>query len=260
MENVRVYGNAPYQTAVVHGGPGAPGEMAPVARELSKRHGVLEPLQTASTLQGQISELEIILKRHGHSPVTLVGHSWGAMLSFILTAQCPLLVKKLILVSSGAFEDKYAERITGTRLGRLTEEDIIRVDSLSKTLDDPDAADKNRVLAELGNYMSRADSFDPLPHESEVIECQYDVYRSVWKDAQEMRTSGRLLALGRQIHCPVLAVHGDYDPHPAEGVRTPLSNVLKCFTFILLEGCGHRPWLERAARERFYGILEQELG
>ena len=100
------------------------------------------------------------------------------------------------------------------------------MDSLSKTLDDPDAADKNRVLAELGNYMSRADSFDPLPHESEVIECQYDVYRSVWKDAQEMRTSVRLLALGRQIHCPVLAVHGDYDPHPAEGVRTPLSNVI----------------------------------
>jgi len=259
MENMRIYGKAPFRVAVIHGGPGAPGEMAPVARELAKNRGVLEPIQTASTLQGQIVELETILKRNGHLPVTLIGHSWGAMLSFIFTAQHPPLVKKLILISSGVFEDKYAERITDTRLSRLTEEEIIAVDSLSRTLDDPNARHKNRVFAELGNYMSRADSFDPLPCEGEIIECQYDVYRSVWKDAQEMRTSGRLLALGRQIHCPVLAIHGDYDPHPAAGVRTPLSGVLKDFTFILLEKCGHRPWLERAARDRFYGILEQEL-
>jgi pimeloyl-ACP methyl ester carboxylesterase len=259
MENVRIYGKAPFDIAVIHGGPGAPGEMAPVAREIAKRHGVLEPLQTASTLQGQISELETILKRNGHLPVKLVGHSWGAMLSFIFAAQCPSLVKKLVLVSSGAFEDKYAERITATRLSRLTDEEIVAVDSLSRTLDDPNATDKNRVFAELGNYISRADSFDPLPYESEIIECQYDIYRSVWKDAQKMRTSGRLLALGRQIHCPVLAIHGDYDPHPAAGVRAPLSGVLEDFTFILLEKCGHRPWIERAARDRFYGILEQEV-
>ena len=260
MNNVRIYGKAPFHVAVVHGGPGAPGEMAPVAREIAKRHGVLEPLQTEASLQGQIRELETILKRSGHLPVTLVGHSWGAMLSFIFAAQCPSLVKKLVLVSSGVFEDKYAERITGTRLSRLTEEEIVAVDSLSRTLDDPNATDKNRVFAELGNYMSRADSFDPLPYESEIIECQYDIHRSVWKDAQEMRTSGKLLALGRQIHCPVLAIHGDYDSHPAAGVRTPLSGVLMDFTFILLEKCGHRPWLERAARERFYSILEQQLG
>lgn len=260
MENVRIYGNAPFQIAVVHGGPGAPGEMAPVARELAKAHGVLEPLQTASTLQGQIRELKTILERNGHLPITLIGHSWGAMLSFIFVAQCPSLANKLILVSSGAFEDKYAERITGTRLSRLTEEELMAVDSLSRTLDDPNTTDKNRVFAELGNYMSRADSFDPLPYKSEIVECEYDVYRSVWKDAQEMRTSGRLLALGRQIRCPVLAIHGDYDPHPPEGVRAPLSGVLKDFKFILLEKCGHRPWLERAARERFYAVLEQELG
>ena len=259
MKNVRIYGKAPFDIAVIHGGPGAPGEMAPVARELSKRHGVLEPLQTASTLQGQISELEIILKRHGHPPVTLVGHSWGAMLSFIFAAQCPSLVKKLVLVSSGAFEDKYAERITATRLSRLTDEEMVAVDSLSRTLDDKNATDKNRVFAELGNLISRADSFDPLPHESEIFVCQYDIYRSVWKDAQKMRTNGRLLALGKQIHCPVLAIHGDYDPHPAAGVRDPLSGVLEDFTFILLEKCGHRPWIERAARDRFYGILEQAM-
>jgi len=72
-------------------------------------------------------------------------------------------------------------------------------------------------------------------------------------------SSGKLLELGKSIKCPVVAIHGDYDPHPAEGVAEPLSRILKDFRFILLEKCGHRPWLERSARDRFYSILKQEL-
>lgn len=44
MEKFRSYGTAPFEIVVIHGGPGAPGEMAPVARELSGQFGVLEPL------------------------------------------------------------------------------------------------------------------------------------------------------------------------------------------------------------------------
>jgi pimeloyl-ACP methyl ester carboxylesterase len=260
MNNVRTYGTPPFNVAVIHGGPGAPGELAPVARELAKARGVLEPLQTASTVQGQIAELETVLKQKAQPPVALIGHSWGALLSFIFAAQCPSLVKRLILVSSGVFEDKYAEHITATRLSRLTEPEMAAVDSLSTALDDPYVTDKNRLFAELGNVISRADAFDPVPSENEVIECQYDIYRSVWKDAQQLRSSGRLLALGTRIRCPVVAIHGDYDPHPSEGVRIPLSRVLADFTFILLENCGHRPWVERAARDEFYRILEEQPG
>lgn len=52
MKNLRTYGNPPFSIVVIHGGPGAPGEMAPIARELSALEGVLEPLQTAVTLEG----------------------------------------------------------------------------------------------------------------------------------------------------------------------------------------------------------------
>mgnify|MGYP001123742900 CR=1 FL=1 len=46
MENPRRYGDAPYNIVVIHGGPGAPGEMAPVAKDLPLDYGVLEPFQT----------------------------------------------------------------------------------------------------------------------------------------------------------------------------------------------------------------------
>ena len=128
MNNLRTYGQRPYGVAVIHGGPGAPGEMAPVARELSKSVGVMEPLQTKKTLEGQVRELFAVITKHGDIPVTLVGWSWGAWLGFIVAARHPTLVKKLVLIGSGAFEEKYAANIVGDRLTRLTEAE--RVEAL----------------------------------------------------------------------------------------------------------------------------------
>ncbi len=259
MNNLRIYGTAPYQVAVIHGGPGAPGEMAPVARELSSLCGVLEPLQTKTTLQEQLEELHAIVTENGHLPITLIGYSWGAMLSYIFAAHYPSLVKKLILISSGVFEDQYASSIMETRLNRLSEGERTSFDALTRALHDPTNTDKNATFAQLGELISKADSYDPLPHKNEVIECQYALHESVWKDAQELRSSGELVSIGRNIRCPVVAIHGDYDPHPPEGIATPLSNVVNDFRFILLMHCGHHPWYEREAKEPFYALLKQEL-
>jgi pimeloyl-ACP methyl ester carboxylesterase len=78
VENHRTYGAAPYTVAVVHGGPGAAGEMAPVARELARGRGIVEPLQTATSLEGQVEELRMTLESSTAPPVVLIGYSWGA--------------------------------------------------------------------------------------------------------------------------------------------------------------------------------------
>lgn len=216
-------------------------------------------MQTASTVAGQVAELEAVLREHSQPPVVLIGHSWGAMLSFILTAGCPSLVRKLVLVSSGVFEESYAAGIEATRLGRLSSEEVGAVKTLSGLLEDAHGGDRDETLARLGRLISRADAFDPLPEQEEPLKCQYNVHRAVWEEARRLRSSGSLLDLGRNISCPVVAIHGDYDPHPASGVSIPLAGVLADFRFILLENCGHRPWLERAARERFFAIVKEEL-
>jgi len=258
MKNLRKYGNKPFNIAVIHGGPGAPGEMAPVARELSSIGGILEPLQTATTLEGQVHELKTVLENSEALPVTLIGFSWGAMLSFIFATQYPSFMKKLILIGSGVYEDKYAANIMETRLSRISEEEREEAISLMKTMNDPTVEDKNTPMARHGKLLFKADSYDPLPYDSEVLECQYDINHSVWKQAKELRSSGKLLELGKRIHCPVVAIHGDYDPHPYQGIKYPLSPILKDFQLILLEKCGHRPWIERNARDRFYNILKNE--
>ena len=67
----------------------------------------------------------------------------------------------------------------------------------------------------------------------------------------ERAGGGGLVACAGLIKCPVTAIHGDYDPHPADGVREPLSRLLKDFNFILLDECGHKPWIEKKRKRSF---------
>lgn len=259
--NFKKYGAAPYDIAVIHGGPGAPGSVAEMALELSGRSGkgVLEPLQTARTVEGQVSELRNILQRHGKLPMSLIGHSWGAWLAFMFAARYPAYVKKLVLVASGPFEESYAPAVMQKRLERMSESKIQEYLHLSARLNDSAVKNKNYVFARFGKLMSETDSFDLLPSPETNAGFSHEINRSIWKEASYLRSSGKLLSMGKVIRCPVLAIHGDHDPHPFEGVRKPLERTLMDFRSVLLKDCGHYPWRERYARESFYEIVQSEL-
>jgi hypothetical protein len=77
MNNYRIWGKSPFAVADIHGGPGAAGEMATVAHEISLSRGVIEPFQTERTVSGQVTELKKVLNDQGDLPVTLIGHSCG---------------------------------------------------------------------------------------------------------------------------------------------------------------------------------------
>ncbi|MFC1569907.1 alpha/beta fold hydrolase, partial [bacterium] len=256
----RVHGQRPYQVVLVHGGPGAAGEMAPVAQTLASDWGVLEPFQTADSVQGQVNELKEQLQSHADCPVILIGFSWGAWLSYLMAAYYPELVEKLILISSGPFETHYAEDIQKTRMNRLNEHDKAEVENIIQQLSESNVANQNQLFSRFGSLVSKADAYDPIANETED-EMIYNIhiFHEVWPEAAALRESSRLLKIGKQIQCPVVAIHGDYDPHPVEGVRKPLSQVLTDFKFVLLEKCGHKPWIEKQARERFFQVLRDEL-
>jgi len=262
MENLRVYGEPPYEIAVVHGGPGAGGEMVPIARELAPDWGVLEPIQTATSLDSQVEELREVVEVYGDPPLILIGFSWGAWLSFITAARHPDLVRKLILVASGPLEASYVAELHETRMSRLPAEERSEFEAAIEGLRDPAIRDKDAFIRRLEVLASRADAYDPVARASGTagkVAARGDIFQEVWERAEQMRKCGELLELGKRIRCPVVAVHGDYDPHPAEGVERPLAAVLDRFRFVLLEHCGHMPWIERQARDAFFGVLRNEI-
>lgn len=263
MNAGNIHGTGPVRVVVVHGGPGAPGSVAALARRLAEMRGVLEPLQTAATLDGQVAELHQALVEATTRPVVLIGHSWGAWLCSLVAATYPADVQRLILVGSAPFAQRYVHLIAENRCRRLGWQEGAEYLRLVERLDrasvgaPADAA----ALARLGELGRTSDSYDPdLPEEALAVQdTQSAIYQGVWPAAAELRRSGALLDLAARIACPVLAIHGEQDSHPVAGVQEPLAARLSAFRMVVLPCCGHEPWRERQARERFYHLLAEEL-
>ena len=262
VPGLRRYGDPPFRVVVLHGGPGAPGYVAPVATRLAARRGVLEPLQRAPTLTGQLDELAALLTQgEARRPVTLVGHSWGAILGYLFAAHHPEQVRRLVLVASAPFDEASGAATLATRLARLDPAEREAAAAARAVLDDPDVSAPARATARatVDRLFARADAWDPLTLDAGALEDRPEVYASVWREVRALRASGELVSLGTRIRCPVLGLHGDHDPHPAAGVHDPLAPVLTDVRWVLLERCGHIPWLERHAAEPFYAALDAEL-
>jgi pimeloyl-ACP methyl ester carboxylesterase len=261
MKNYRVWGKPPYKTAAVHGGPGAPGSIAPVARELSRDIGMLEPLQTAGSIEGQIKELSGVIRAQAVIPVTLVGWSWGASLSYMTAARYPELVNKLILTGvspvlarKGPRPDQsaaYLERLSGAEKAEFFK--------LVNNLRDKTSMDKNSLFRQLCGVIAKADIFEPVPAEDDVIEYQFDINQAIGRELNRLIEGDALVEAGKKIKCPVTVIQGDYDTNGTDEVNEALARVIKNFKFILLEKCGHSPWMEKCARDKFFKVLREEI-
>lgn len=258
--NVRIYGEPPFEVAVLHGGPGAPGYMAPVARELARTVGVIEPLQTKDSLDGQIEELREQVTDHADFPVTLIGSSWGAVLALFLAAREPDLVRKLILIGSAVFDAENSSRIEGIRIGRLDDNGRRRYAEIMTEMETASSEDRKRLMSEWGEMLFDTDVFDPLTDDLEIIEVQHNIFGNVWPEFVALRDRpGYLASEFSRIDVPTAVIHGEYDPHPIEGIRPFLERCLFQVRFYLLPRCGHYPWIERNARTRFFEILRNEI-
>lgn len=263
MESQRLYGEAPYSLVLVHGGPGARGELAGVARRLAGsshlpgvHRGVLEALQGRYTIAELMAELKATIAANCPSSVALVGYSWGAWLAGLYASTYNERVSRLILISSGPLESRYAEGISENRLSRMSGEEAstVRELLLRSRLEDEE-------LAFLGRAIEKSDAYCPIaePEDKGGIEVSGGVYSAIWPAAEDLRRSGDLLKVFSRINCPVFIIHGEDDPHPWRGVVEPLEALGKNPELHLLRRCGHRPWRELYANGDFFEALEYAL-
>ncbi len=257
MKTIRKYGKVPFVVGLIHGGPGAQGEMQAVAQRLAGDFGVLEFLQTARSVQGQIEELHAQISQSVQYPIVLAGYSWGAWLGFLFTARYPSLVKKLILISSPSFSKQYVNDLMPVRLNRLSTVKKEEAEKLFVFINSGQADSKQ--LERFGELMSMADTFDYDSCFKEEVKTNKEIFHSVWSEAAKLRETDKLLLYAGKITCPVTAIHGLYDPHPVEGIEEPLTENLCCFKMIKMDKCGHSPWKERQAKDNFYKILIDEI-
>ncbi len=258
---IRRYGTSGPKGVLLHGGPGAPGYMAPVAKRLGEHFRVIEPFQRKGdpvkpmTVARHILDLGGVIEAYcsDEKPI-LVGHSWGAMLAMAYAAAHPERPASIVLIGCGTFDADSRERMNAIRRQRMTQHVFQRMQERIEYISDPD-----ECLKLQGKLMMQVDSYHLKHVEDEVV--YYDAlgHEQTWRDMLRLQHEGTYPAAFKSIGVPVLMLHGDQDPHPGPMIRDSLIQHIPHLQYHSWSQCGHYPWLEKAVRKEFYDCLMQWL-
>jgi pimeloyl-ACP methyl ester carboxylesterase len=256
---IRRYGSSGPLVFVLHGGPGAPGHLASVAHALADSYQIVEPFQRSSgdvplTVERHVEDLyELINVYTPDSPPALLGSSWGAMLALAFAAAHPNSTGPLILVGCGTF-DLGARALLQETIGqRMNDRIRERLEQASQL------AQEDERLKAYADAMMPIYSFNPLPSLPGEEKVDARAQQETWADLVRLQAEGFYPAAFASIKVPALMVHGDFDPHPGRLIRASLQPYIPHLEYLELERCGHYPWQEKDAAEKFFSLIREWL-
>jgi pimeloyl-ACP methyl ester carboxylesterase len=256
---VRHYGKAGPLVLVLHGGPAAVGDVAPVAKGISGPFQAVEPWQRGSgavplTVARHIADLhELATDLGGDSPVAIVGHSWGAMLALCYAAAHPSKAGPIALVGCGTFDQAGRSRMQASIEERMDDDLRDRIRRISTDATDP--ADLFIQTFKLTRHIFDYDPIDPYADKEESEPFDLKAHDETWSDMRKLQDDGTYPKAFADIESPVLMLHGQYDPHPGKQIRDSLLPYLPQLEYHEYEDCGHSPWIEKSARTVFFSDI-----
>ena len=260
---VRNYGSSGPLVFVLHGGPAAVGSAAPIAKELSDSFRVVEPWQRASgkeplTVARHVEDLNSLIanQRHDSHPA-LVGHSWGAMLALCYAAVYPDSLGAIVLVGCGTFDPPSRDRMKEILASRTT--DALRERLAQVALSDAAPGTQFIRRHKLTRNRMVYDHAEPWPAKEEFVPFDARAHDESWQDMMRLQADGTYPRAFSAVKSPVLMLHGDYDPHPGTMIRDNLEPLIPQLEYQELKQCGHSPWRERHARNKFFSTMKDWL-
>jgi pimeloyl-ACP methyl ester carboxylesterase len=253
---LREYGSSGPQVIVIHGGPGACGSMAPVARALADSFRILEPFQSSSssTVAGHVADLHEVVTAYSSSTPALVGHSWGAMLSLAYAAAHPDSAGAIVLICSGTFDLPSREQFIINLSERKKDEGARNRFERAQQI-----SDRNDRFHELGKQTLQLYSYDLASTDQEIDESEAGTSSETWDDMVRLQNDGAYPAAFAAIKSPVLMLHGAADPHPGQMIRASLAPYISQLEYREWDRCGHYPWLEKSTHDEFFSLLRSWL-
>lgn len=255
---LRSHGASSRVVIVLHGGPGAPGSAASLARGLEDEFRALEPFQRRAdeapmTVARHVEDLVAVVAHCGDPRPALVGHSWGAMLALAYAAAHPGTLASLALVGCGTFDLAARAQFRG-RLDARMDADFRRQLAALDEITDPDAR-----LSAKGALLESIYDVDALPDDADSLPADARGGAETWQDMLRLQAAGVYPAAFAAIDAPALMLHGDDDPHPGWMIHASLQAWMPHLEYVSWARCGHSPWRERGAREDFYRTLKAWL-
>jgi proline iminopeptidase len=237
---------------VVHGGPGADQSyLQPQLLHLAERFdtvfydqrgGGRSPSSEEITWRTQVDDLGAVINelKVGPNP-TIVGFSWGAVLTLLAAGQGTINPARMLLIDPAPitrayraqFEEEFARRqsdpMVTARRAALQSSDL-------RTSDPAAFREQSFALSVAGYFADprRARNLTPF-------RVMGRVQQSVWASLGDYDLRPLLAA----IRCPALVLHGRQDPVPlasSEDVAAGLHAKL-----VIIDDCGHVPYVEQPA-------------
>ena len=140
---------------------------------------------------------------------------------------------------SEAFEAKQQEYLDESKKARLAQLEAQLPNESERFME------AHRLSDPIYTYCRAADAEHPIE--------RFDLkgHLESWGDMIRLQAAGVYPAAFASIECPVLMLHGSYDPHPGALIRESLKLFLPHLEYLELERCGHSPWADEYARDRF---------
>ena len=241
---------------LLHGGPGAQHDyLYPQCLELARTHRVFTYDQrgggqsktddrTPITWRTQTDDLAQLITEFELTPFVLVGYSWGALLAMLYSIEAAAQTSipspdKLVLISPAPITRAWRNDFERTLADRQRSPQIeaLRVELAASGLRerDTDAYRQRAFEISVAGYFAnplRASALTPFRVTGRV-------QQSIWESLGDFDLRDGL----RDVHTPVLVVHGRQDPIPlvsAQAAAKVLSGKI-----VVLEDCGHVPYVEQ---------------
>jgi proline iminopeptidase len=241
---------------LLSGGPGFSSEyMRAIAEPLKRRYKFIlldqrgtghSPLAAydAETLDHRklVADVDALRRALKLEKVTLVGHSWGGILSMLYASAHPDRVNALVLIDAGGPTTQSVMRFASNHAARMTEEDSARVREWTAKL----KSDHKRAILEITKARTppyfhdraKALAFAEALNEDSFSDAVF------WPIVGQFSASFDLRPGLQNVHAPVLVIHGKSDPlETAQEVHDALPGS----RLELIDNAGHFPWVEQPA-------------
>jgi proline iminopeptidase len=242
---------------MVHGGPGVPDYLAPVAGmidDLCLVHRYDQRGTGGSWWEGEhtigrhVHDLALLLDAWEHDRVVLVGHSFGTNLASYFLLAHPGRVAGLIQIA-GPFLDPWREADRAARRARRTDEQQGRLDELDAMHARTDAEEiEYLTLSWLTDHADRARAWNwALASARTLRPVNYAMNTQLNAAKKADPLESHLDELREHRPPGTVIIGGGGDSRPGDALRR-LGSRLSC-EVVIIPDAGHYPWLE--APDRF---------
>ncbi len=204
---------------------------------------------TTINLDQAMNDITLLLGKLGVAKVTILGHSWGAMLAMSYAIKNPTAVERLILIGPGALDMSEFALVGDDIMSRASKDEKLFMNQAEDSMAHNTAS--KELLKAYSKTMFRFFFFDPLTVDSmwQIVKCTANdtVLELMMQDLA--RTNYNLRDGVSKLDIPMLVVCGRQDPvglFPTFEIKE--LNAKAKISWI--EKSGHFPWAERP--EAFY--------